>query len=432
MHRPEDRPESQGDDRNHATIRNNGIWRTPWEATTPAGSYSQTCRNVTISLTCQAEKADKTWVAASYDLTDAVDLDLANIDGVLENQGTAKPDGYVPAGSYKNSCKDIAVTLTCEAQTIGKQWVPASFDLTTASKLDLSNIDGVLINRYPAKIYQSTYVGDGNWPHMQKTIVDGKKTPFKYVDILEIAFAEIDASDPDNAFLYYPDGDKPDKERVKTTITEATQQNKHIKIVAQMAWASKLEPLVADKTKAKARLATFAASIPDFLEGYGFVGVDFDWESVPSKMTEELATHLFQKTRAALDAKGTYMMSITPDGKTPTGQALDVKVVNQVFDAVIVQSYDRVDYIDNYVDAKIDPSKLYCGMCSENDGPFYPRNSDISPYTGKLEEYDLPGLYCWRIDNDDTDHTTNVPRYTLTSKMWAFFHGHMPDPPLWP
>ena len=38
------------------------------------------------------------------------------------------------------------------------------------------------------KILQSTYVGDDAWDRLQKSIRAGK-TPFKYIDRLEIGFA---------------------------------------------------------------------------------------------------------------------------------------------------------------------------------------------------------------------------------------------------
>jgi hypothetical protein len=123
-------------------------------------------------------------------------------------------------------------------------------------------------------------------------------------------------------------------------------------------------------------------------------------------------------------------MTITPDGAHPTGQSLDISVVNQLFDAVIAQSYERLYYIDNYVKDGINPSILFCGICAED--PFYPPGGDISEYIKMVEKYNLPGLYNWRVDNDDTDLDRNVPRYTITSNMWEYSRGCLPEPPLYP
>jgi hypothetical protein len=113
----------------------------------PRGSYKETCRNIMVKLTCNAQKADAiNWVNAEYDLTDACAVDLANMDGVLKNMGTAKPICFLPAGSYQKTCKDIKVELTCEAQKKDmRTWVEAKYNLTTAScSLELINEDGVL------------------------------------------------------------------------------------------------------------------------------------------------------------------------------------------------------------------------------------------------------------------------------------------------
>jgi hypothetical protein len=118
----------------------------------------------------------------------------------------------------------------------------------------------------------------------------------------------------------------------------------------------------------------------------------------------------------------------------PTGQSLDIDVLNDLFDGVIVQSYERVRFVDNYKDAKIKPSILFCGICSENDPRtgFYPPGGDISKYEAKVADYNLAGLYAWRIDNDDTDPVRKVPKYTITTKMTFWARGLVPNPPLYP
>lgn len=279
------------------------------------------------------------------------------------------------------------------------------------------------------KIFQSTFVGDENWGQMWSTIKKGKQ-PFKYIDRLEIAFADIDSTNPDNAFLVYSGANS---QKVVDTVDEARRENAGIGLIAQMNWAEYLAPLVEDAGKAKSRLDAFAKSIPGFLKKYKLQGIDFDWESVPAKMTTDNATYLFTQTKKYLSESDIRnpIMTITPDGPKPTGQSLNIDVVNRLFDAVIVQSYERVNYIDNYIKAKIKSSILFCGICSEK-AEFYPPNGDITKYIQKLEQYKLPGLYCWRIDNDDTDLALKVPRYTITSKMWTYSRGSPPQPPLFP
>jgi Glycosyl hydrolases family 18 len=218
------------------------------------------------------------------------------------------------------------------------------------------------------KIFQSTYLGkdndpngpDGGWERMWRTIQNGK-CPFKYVDRIAIAFARISATNPDNASLIY---EGSTSEKAIKTIAEARKQNPDIELIAQMDWASNLEPLVEDPKKAGSRLDTFAKSIPVFLKKYNLDGIDFDWEGVPPKMTTENATFLFTQTRKHLGDNQIPIMTITPD----TPGALDLKLVDKLFDAVIIQSYERVDWIEEYL-KDIKPSILFCGICSEHPDP---------------------------------------------------------------
>ncbi len=112
----------------------------------PKGSYKLTCKDIKVTLSCKAQTIEGSWIPASFDLTDVSDADLWNDNGVLKNSGTATSTGYIPSGSYKLTCKDIKVKLTCKAQTIEGSWIPASFDLTNLTDADLWNDNGVLKN----------------------------------------------------------------------------------------------------------------------------------------------------------------------------------------------------------------------------------------------------------------------------------------------
>ena len=285
------------------------------------------------------------------------------------------------------------------------------------------------------KIFQSTYLGDekdNDWTNMWRTIEAGKQ-PFKYIDRLQIAFANIMADDPDKSYLQYS---YPD--RAQQTIKAAKTQNPNIEIIAQMGWASGLLPLFSDRSKTRERLDTFASSITEFIKEYDLHGIDFDWEfggAVASNVTTDDATFLFERTRYYLDKANRPVMTITPDGETPQGQYLDVAVLNKLFNTVIPQSYGRVKYIDNYINAGILPSKLCCGICSERDGQWWPNgvvSADIKQYTDKVDQYKLSGLYSWRVDNDDADADTNLLKYTITTSMWTYSRGVAPQPPLYP
>jgi GH18 family chitinase len=289
------------------------------------------------------------------------------------------------------------------------------------------------------KILQSTYVGDDAWDRLQKSIRAGK-TPFKYIDRLEIGFATVNTTDPDNSRLEYVINEWPQPTRVTMTRDQAKYQNRDIEVIAQMDHAWRLAPLVADPRKAETRLDTFAASIPKLLKQYNLQGIDFDWEfsggGGVGKMTTDLASFLFTQTRYYLNSDKDLnkpIMTITRDAEYPLKEAMDFDVLNKVFDGIIVQSYGRVYYIDNYLNNGhgVKPSLLYVGLCSE-PGEFFPDDADISPYTKKVRENNLPGLYAWRVDNDDPDLAHQVPKYTITTKLTHYSRGHPPDPPLYP
>jgi hypothetical protein len=77
-----------------------------------------------------------------------LNLRLRNDDGVLKEDGTASPTGFIPAGSYKLTCRNIKVALTCDAKTEAGNWISAGFNLTNVAEADLCNDNGILKNAY--------------------------------------------------------------------------------------------------------------------------------------------------------------------------------------------------------------------------------------------------------------------------------------------
>lgn len=113
----------------------------------PVGSYQLTCKNIKVTLTCQAINRQGQPIAASFDLTNLVNPDLWNDNGGLKLAADYQPqNGFQPGGSWSRSCTGAKVILTCLAAKIDGTWVPASFDLTNATKVDLWNDNGVLRN----------------------------------------------------------------------------------------------------------------------------------------------------------------------------------------------------------------------------------------------------------------------------------------------
>lgn len=112
----------------------------------PNGSYKFTSTNIQSMLTCQAQKIDQSWIPASFDITALSVANLANMNGVLENEsGSAAATGYVPGGSYALTCQGMNVTLSANCRKRDGTWQTSTLDITTLSvDATIENIDGVL------------------------------------------------------------------------------------------------------------------------------------------------------------------------------------------------------------------------------------------------------------------------------------------------
>ena len=111
----------------------------------PTGSYQLTCQNISITLSAKARDINGIYQPNSFDLTHLSTPDLWNDNGVIKAAGgTAPQNGFIPGGSWILSSQDIQVTVNCQAQKIDGTWVNASFDLTNRQTAELWNDDGVL------------------------------------------------------------------------------------------------------------------------------------------------------------------------------------------------------------------------------------------------------------------------------------------------
>lgn len=112
----------------------------------PGGSYSLTSQNIASTLFCQAQKRDQSWIPASLDLTNLSSADVANMDGHLVNEsGSASSNGYVPGGSYSQTCTGIRVILSAYCQKRDQSWQWSTLDITDLpASAEITNIDGVL------------------------------------------------------------------------------------------------------------------------------------------------------------------------------------------------------------------------------------------------------------------------------------------------
>ena len=113
----------------------------------PTGSYKLTCRSIisepeTVDATCRNLAGE--WIRSELSNLSGCKSAIANVDGFLTcERGTAS----APPGSYKQSCRDIAVdqallTATCKRRA--GDWQSAQLSSFERCTKDIANGDGTL------------------------------------------------------------------------------------------------------------------------------------------------------------------------------------------------------------------------------------------------------------------------------------------------
>lgn len=113
----------------------------------PIGSYVDSCKDIKVILTCEAKNNAGDYVSASFDLTNSSSVGLVNNDGVLaEDDKYYERTKFQPDGPYTANCKNIKVALQCQASVGYGSYVSASFDLTpyTLTGVALANTGGTI------------------------------------------------------------------------------------------------------------------------------------------------------------------------------------------------------------------------------------------------------------------------------------------------
>lgn len=112
----------------------------------PGGSYTETSKDVQSHLFCSAQRRDHSWIPATLNLTELETTSISNEDGFLVNNGDGTtPVGYVPHGSYLETCKEISVILSASCKKGDGTWQISTLDITGLREgATISNIDGVL------------------------------------------------------------------------------------------------------------------------------------------------------------------------------------------------------------------------------------------------------------------------------------------------
>jgi hypothetical protein len=126
----------------------------------PPGTYKQSCNSCSVSgsnLTAQCNQIKGTYNQFYNTLNNygACRSTIENFDGYLTCE---KGDAPAPAGSYKNSCRDIDVEkgqLYAKCRNAAGDWKEASVKITTCNQ-SVYNSDGALGCTLPYGTYQRT------------------------------------------------------------------------------------------------------------------------------------------------------------------------------------------------------------------------------------------------------------------------------------
>src|SRR5215467_2586867 len=122
----------------------------------PRGSFTQSCRDISLRwgvIRARCQTRDGRWVDASLEESYRCREDISNEDGRLRCGGRDwdrdrdRGRGYVPAGSYSQTCRDIRTRgddLTAVCQTVRGQWVDTTLDHYNRCVGDVVNDDGRL------------------------------------------------------------------------------------------------------------------------------------------------------------------------------------------------------------------------------------------------------------------------------------------------
>ncbi len=127
----------------------------------PAGSYTQTCKDVRIqfnTLFARCENADGRWVDSSLNEFSRCAEDIANVGGQLRcgkgrdrdpdrDRDYGRDQDSGPRGSYRESCRGIHVrgdVLIATCETLDGRWVEAVLDDYNVCTSEIVNDDGEL------------------------------------------------------------------------------------------------------------------------------------------------------------------------------------------------------------------------------------------------------------------------------------------------
>lgn len=283
------------------------------------------------------------------------------------------------------------------------------------------------------KYLQAQYFGvlfDGEYPASQDNPANQANSlavwnnlwttppPFEKVDILVIAFAHT-VKDKSGKYvlgfrsqlsngqetLVNPDG----ATRLSYVVSQARNANPNVKILISLGWG-----LDYDVTGTAADPEYYAQSVIDFINQYNLDGLDLDWETKGSGVTQNQATALYKALSDNLHENGkifTYAPCFSLSEAFLTSQNVGY------FDYIFPQTYGQL-YPKQVKTLGYPSNKMLFGMDNEDDK----QGQDIHDpvyCVNQAKQQGLAGVFNWRMDkNDGNDngYTTVNTLNTLLNK----------------
>jgi hypothetical protein len=380
----------------------------------PGGSYQRTCRNIRVMLWAECQKFDGLWQATSLDLTTLSNADVENANGVLRVVGASSTplQGYLPQGSYQQTCRNMRVTLSAECEKLDRSWQATTLDVTYLSNADVLNSDGVL--KQPISAAWMYMADDRQYNTIPSywTSID-----FAKVDVLYVGPAGVQS---DGTFGFYKSATTGDlTTRFTWIIQTARRQNPNIKIIVSQWWGNGTDIWgnALNTLNTPAAISKYTDSVATFLQSYlnvsgGVDGFDIDYES--NNVVGNIGT-ITSQIRAKLDALRRanggrpFYLTVSP----AETRYLDTTVPSLHF--VNMQTYAGGITLtpQNFTQLGLKPQQLLYGICPETNCPTPTVEQTKAQYT----QNNLAGIHLWRLNSDNYSYEGAVQ-----AQIYSFLH----------
>ena len=255
-----------------------------------------------------------------------------------------------------------------------------------------------------------------SWQNFDQNTID-KMLDEMHVDVINVSFATF-SSTGNNTFTV--GGVECSETDLEYLISAAHERGIKVKIAVGGA-SYGLSGLL--KTSADAQ--GMASALADYVQKYGFDGVDLDIEDYPSA---DLQIDLIKDLREALGDEALISYTAKAPASTTYPYSDVIKGAYQYLDGINIMAYDYgpgYDYKQD-VEALLDwgvPSQIIkIGlMPGSDDMGTYTSQEDIKEAAEYAEEKGLSGVMTWDMDRDYTNED-GLGKDVATDTIWDVFH----------